>query len=111
MERTLRGWREGIEMDLSGGRGFSLSTTRAAYRSNLIMKIESAPGSDSWTSFDSCSPAGTVSTLTCGLFSLSLMEISSKKMGRVIQLAMNVRCSRSTKMILPYSPGLQTLRS
>ncbi|GBM19663.1 hypothetical protein AVEN_199838-1 [Araneus ventricosus] len=47
MERTLRGWREGVEMDLSDGRGFLLSFTRPEYCSSWVMKIRV----DCWISY------------------------------------------------------------
>ncbi|GBN46237.1 hypothetical protein AVEN_180814-1 [Araneus ventricosus] len=63
MERTLRDWRERVEMDLSGGRSFLLSTTGPAKNpSSSLMKIKSDAGSQPATSFDLCSLAG------CGCF-------------------------------------------
>ncbi|GBM18674.1 hypothetical protein AVEN_164788-1 [Araneus ventricosus] len=58
MEWTLCGWKEGVEIDLSDGRGFLLSTTRTAYHSSWVMKIESATGSPPSTSIDLWSHAG-----------------------------------------------------
>ncbi|GBO02063.1 hypothetical protein AVEN_221409-1 [Araneus ventricosus] len=58
MERTLRGWKEGVEMDHSGNRGNLLSTTKPEYRSSWVMKIESAARSPPPTSNDLCSHAG-----------------------------------------------------
>ncbi|GBL93184.1 hypothetical protein AVEN_46362-1 [Araneus ventricosus] len=47
---------------------------------------------------------------TCELFSLRMMASTSRTMRGVIQLAVHVRGSKSTRMSLPYSPGQQTHR-
>ncbi len=53
----------------------------------------------------------TISTPTCELFFLRVMASTSRKMRRVIQLAVHVRGSKSTRMSLQYSPGLRTPRT
>ncbi|GBO03171.1 hypothetical protein AVEN_201717-1 [Araneus ventricosus] len=52
----------------------------------------------------------TMSTPTCELFFLRMMASTSRTMRSVIQLAVYVRGSKSTRMSLPYSPGQQTHR-
>ncbi|GBN69217.1 hypothetical protein AVEN_252238-1 [Araneus ventricosus] len=52
----------------------------------------------------------TMSTPTCKLFLLRMMASTSRIMRSVIQLAVYVRGSKSTRMSLPYSPGQQTHR-
>ncbi|GBN67745.1 hypothetical protein AVEN_161199-1 [Araneus ventricosus] len=47
---------------------------------------------------------------TCELFFLRMMASTSRTMRDVIQLAVYVRGSKSTRMSLPYSPGQQTHR-
>ncbi|GBM61576.1 hypothetical protein AVEN_96170-1 [Araneus ventricosus] len=47
---------------------------------------------------------------TCELFFLRMMASTSRTMRGVIQLAVYVRGSKSTRMSLPYSPGQQTHR-
>ncbi|GBO26819.1 hypothetical protein AVEN_245234-1 [Araneus ventricosus] len=52
----------------------------------------------------------TMSNPTCELFFLRMMASTSRTMRGVIQLAVYVRGSKSTRMSLPYSPGQQTHR-
>ncbi|GBM37132.1 hypothetical protein AVEN_176847-1, partial [Araneus ventricosus] len=46
-----------------------------------------------------------ISAPTCELFFLGMMASTSRTMRDVIQLAVYVRGSKSTRMSLPYSPG------
>ncbi|GBL57127.1 hypothetical protein AVEN_187229-1 [Araneus ventricosus] len=52
----------------------------------------------------------TMSNPRCELFFLRMMASTSRTMQGVIQLAVYVRGSKSTRMSLPYSPGQQTRR-
>ncbi|GBO12980.1 hypothetical protein AVEN_65033-1 [Araneus ventricosus] len=83
---------------------------RRCVRANRRATVEQLTAQMNQRATKSVSSSPRVSTPTCELFFLRMMASTSRTMRGVIQLAVYVRGSKSTRMSLPHSPGQQTHR-
>ncbi|GBM26675.1 hypothetical protein AVEN_241331-1 [Araneus ventricosus] len=79
-------------------------------RANRRATVEQLTAQMNQGATKSVSSSPRVSTPTCELFFLRMMASTSRTMRGIIQLALYVRGSKSTRMSLPYSPGQQIHR-